>query len=78
MTQVSFSPDGILLATADRNGGLFVWEARTGNPFYTLDGHKQEITSLSWRADGNVLLSASEEGAVRTWEMINGKQVRFL
>ena len=24
---------------------------------FTLDGHKQEITSLSWRADGNVLLS---------------------
>ena len=41
--------------------------------FYTLVGHKEEITSLSWRADGNVLLSASEEGAVRTWEMINGK-----
>jgi chromosome segregation ATPase len=76
VTQVAFSPDGILLATADRNGGLYVWEARTGNPFYSLDGHKQEITSLSWRSDGNVLLSASEEGAVRTWEMINGKQVK--
>lgn len=76
VTQVAFSPDGILLATADRNGGLFVWEARTGNPFYSLVGHKEEITSLSWRADGNVLLSASEEGAVRTWEMINGKQVK--
>ena len=76
VTQVAFSPDGILLATADRNGGLYVWEAKTGNPFYSLVGHKQEITSLSWRADGNVLLSASEEGAVRTWEMINGKQVK--
>ena len=43
---------------------------------YSLEGHKEEITSLSWRADGNVLLSASEEGAVRTWEMINGKQVK--
>ena len=51
-------------------------EAKTGNPFYSLEGHKEEITSLSWRADGNVLLSASEEGAVRTWEMINGKQVK--
>ena len=33
VTQVSFSPDGILLATADRNGGIYVWEAKTGNPF---------------------------------------------
>ena len=41
VTQVQFSPDGILLATGDRNGGLHVWEARTGNAFYTLDGHKK-------------------------------------
>ena len=34
VTQVAFSPDGILLATADQEaGGLFVWEAGTGNPF---------------------------------------------
>ena len=45
-------------------------------PSTALEGHKEEITSLSWRADGNVLLSASEEGAVRTWEMMNGKQVK--
>src|SRR5690606_21021928 len=24
---LEFSPDGVLLATADRNGGMFVWEA---------------------------------------------------
>ena len=41
------------------------------------EGHKEEITSLSWRlSDGNVLSSASEDGTVRIWEMINGKQVR--
>ena len=27
---LEFSPDGVLLATGDRNGGLFVWEAFTG------------------------------------------------
>ncbi|MFP6887278.1 MAG: hypothetical protein VB997_06925, partial [Opitutales bacterium] len=67
---------GVLLATGDRNGGLYVWEARSGNLFYTLNGHKQAITALSWRADSNLLASASEEGSVRTWEMFNGKQVR--
>src|SRR4051794_11219007 len=29
ITCMEFSPDGVLLATGDRNGGLFVWEAHT-------------------------------------------------
>ena len=28
VTAIALSPDGVLLATGDRNGGLFVWEAR--------------------------------------------------
>ena len=30
ITAIEFSPDGALLATGDRNGGLQVWEAATG------------------------------------------------
>ena len=30
ITAVEFSPDGVLLATGDRNNGLIVWEAQTG------------------------------------------------
>ena len=30
---LEFSPDGVLLATGDRNGGLFVWEAFTGREY---------------------------------------------
>ena len=29
ITSIEFSPDGALLATADRSAGLFVWEAET-------------------------------------------------
>ena len=76
MTAASFSPDGVLLATGDRNGGLYVWEARTGNPFYTLKGHSKAITALSWRADSNVLASGSEDGGVRLWEMNGGKGIK--
>ncbi len=30
---VRFSPDGVLLATADRSNGLFVWEADTAREY---------------------------------------------
>ncbi len=33
VTAIEFSPDGVLLASGDRNGGLVVWEAPTGREF---------------------------------------------
>ena len=35
VTSLEYSPDGVLLATGDRNGGLFVWEAFTGREYFT-------------------------------------------
>lgn len=73
---LSFSPDGVLLATADRNGGLFIWEAHTGREYLALKGHGTSITAVSWRGDSNVLASCSEDGSIRLWEMENGSQVK--
>lgn len=52
---LAYSPDGILLASADRNGGVFVWEAETAAAFHTLGGHPSGVTSLAWRPDSDVL-----------------------
>ena len=64
------------LASGDRNGGLYVWEAQTGNLFYTLKAHTKSVTAISWRSDSNVVSSASEDGSIRLWEMNEGKQVK--
>jgi WD40 repeat protein len=76
VTALEFSPDGVLLATGDRSGGLHVWEARTGRIFYTLNGHKGAHHDVSWRADANLLASTSEDGQVMLWEMGNGTRVK--
>ena len=73
---VSFSPDGVLLATGDKNGGTFVWEAETGRQYLELKAHSQTIRGLSWRSDSNILASCSEDGSIRLWEMENGGQVK--
>ena len=73
---IEFSPDGVLLATADRNGGLFVWETETAREYLDLRGHGGAVTSVSWRLDSNVLASAGEDGSVRLWEMEKGGQIK--
>jgi hypothetical protein len=73
---VQFSPDGVLLATGDRTGGLFVWEADTGREFHELPVHRGRVSSLGWRTDSMVLASAGEDGGVRLYEMENGGQLR--
>ena len=53
----AFSPDGVLVASSDRNGGLFVWEAETGRVYHDLRGPGGAVTGLSWRSDSNILAS---------------------
>lgn len=76
VTSLAFSPDGVLLATGDRNGGLYVWESGTGNEFYNLRAHEKRIAAVAWRADSNLLAAGSEDGQITWWEMQNGTQVK--
>ena len=72
---VRFSPDGVLLATADRSNGLFVWEAETAREYLDLRGHTDAVTDVAWRSDANVLASGSIDGTIRLWEMNEGKEI---
>lgn len=73
---VRFSPDGLLLASADRSAGLVVWEADSGRLYLDLQGHKGEIRSLAWRPDSAALISASLDGTLKMWEMNEGKIIK--
>jgi hypothetical protein len=76
VTAVAFSPDGVLVASGDRAGGLFVREAMTGEEFHRLPAVDGGVTSLSWRADSMVLAAAGEGGKVALFEMENGKRIK--
>ena len=78
ITAIAFSPDGVLLASADRAGGMWVWESKTAREFYNLAGHKAGITAVAFRDDSNVLASASEDGTIKLWDMATGKACQEL
>jgi WD40 repeat protein len=76
VTAVAFSPNGAMLATADRNGGVTVWDADNGQELFTTPGHKAGVTALSWRVDSRVLASSSEDGTIKLWESSEGRQAK--
>jgi hypothetical protein len=76
VTAVAFSPNGQMLASADRNGGISIWDPDTAQELFTLAGHKSAVTALSWRADSKLLASCSEDGSAKLWEMQEGKQAK--
>jgi hypothetical protein len=76
VTALEFSPDGKLLATADRSAGLFVWDAETGRERGDLRGHTEPIGSISWRGDSAVLASTSEDDTVRLWKVADSTQIK--
>jgi WD40 repeat protein len=74
----TFSPDGKLLAAADEDGTVRIWEAATGKELF----HKREksgaIFSLAFAPDGKVLAWGDKAQTICLWDMARRKEVHRL
>ena len=65
---VVFSPDGTTLVS-----GLWqnvkLWDLATETNTFTLEGHTEEIHSLSFSPDGQTFASGSRDGTILLWDM---------
>lgn len=76
VTAIAFSPDGVLLGSADRSGGVYLWEAATANTYSELrSSSPQKITDLAWRDDSNVMATTGDDGRIRGWGVENSDRV---
>ena len=63
---VDFSPDGKLIATANRDNTVKIW-TRSGKKITTLNSHKGAIRSVKISPDGELIASASRDKTVKIW-----------
>ena len=67
MTSIAFSPDGVLLASGGRDGGVRLWDGRTGEGLARFQASEGGVTSIAFSTDGSLLAAACMDGTVRLW-----------
>ena len=76
--RVAFSPDGRMLASASSDSTVRMWDAASGQPIRTLEGHSAPVLSVAFSPDGRTLASASSDSTVRIWDAASGQPIRTL
>ncbi len=75
---VSFSPDGLTLASGGNDRYVRIWDIETGRLLRSLRGHTQVVREVKYSPDGLLLASASEDRTIRLWNPQTGEHLRLL
>ncbi len=79
--RMAFSPDSALLAVAENNGDIVIWDVILGKPRHILKGHTNTVTQLTFASDGITLVAAHTIGLVKVpasvvkhWDVVTGQE----
>ena len=67
VTDLAWSPDSALLASASLDNTVIVWDAATGHRIKTLAGHESYVKGVAWDPVGTFLASQADDRSVRLW-----------
>jgi WD40 repeat protein len=75
VTQVTFSRDGKLLASAGSDNTIKIWDVATRRELRTLIGHTANVDSIDFSPDGRLIASASDDGGTFLWDTNTGEHL---
>jgi WD40 repeat protein len=71
------SPDGSLVAFAQRDGGVSLWSASTGERVRELGAHRGKANDVAFSPDGRWVASGGDDGLVSLWPVAGGERRRL-
>ena len=78
VTDVVFSRDGKLIASAASDNTIKIWDVSSQRELRTLTGHTANIESMDFSPDGKLLASASDDGSTFLWDVNTGEHLLTL
>ncbi|WP_448275477.1 nSTAND1 domain-containing NTPase [Nostoc sp. DSM 114160] len=78
IVQVSFSPDGKMIASANWDKTVKLWQVIDGKLLHTFSKHNNVVWEVSFSPDGKIIASASEDKTVKLWQVVDGRLLHTL
>mmetsp|Transcript_60631 Transcript_60631/g.146524 ORF Transcript_60631/g.146524 Transcript_60631/m.146524 type:complete len:863 (+) Transcript_60631:254-2842(+) len=91
---VQFNENTATLATAGRDSSIKLWDGSTLTPEFrakrkddsgvvcalkqNIDGHRGDVTCLTWSVDGATLYSGARDNTMKVWDAATGMEKRLL
>lgn len=70
ITALALTTDGLYLATGHLDGGIEVWDMRSGFELEARPRHEGAVTGLAFTPDGGSLVSTGHDSTLKVWDMV--------
>jgi WD40 repeat protein/DNA-binding SARP family transcriptional activator/tRNA A-37 threonylcarbamoyl transferase component Bud32 len=78
VSDIVYSSDGDLLATASVDGTTRLWDAKTGEALKVFSGHDHWVNRVAFNPDNTLLATAGQDKKVILWDVASGEALRTL
>ena len=75
---IALSPDGTLVAAADRRGVARIWSIESGRLQHALQRASTPLSDIEFSPDGRLVATAAIGGDVRLWSVDHGRLLHVL
>ena len=72
---VAYSADGRWIAAGGQDGGVRIWDARTGAEHLRMQSASRRVDSVAFREDGVLLAVAGQDNVVRLFDVATGSEL---